>query len=88
MALLSAGSALAGAWSVLTSARYSRLSTAKEPSSHTGVAPAVRYPTRGGRGHGYLKQGREGDRGDQQQPRQPQLGMARSPARAAVTMAP
>jgi hypothetical protein len=28
--------------------RYSRLSTAKEPSSHTGVAPAVTYPTRVG----------------------------------------
>ena len=31
-----------GAMSALMSARYSRLTTAKEPSSHTGVAPAVR----------------------------------------------
>jgi hypothetical protein len=42
------GSAAAGAWSALASARYSRLSTAKLPSSQTGVAPAVRYPTRVG----------------------------------------
>jgi hypothetical protein len=49
-ALVGAGSALTSAavvvGSVLISARYSRLRTAKEPSSQTGVAPAVRYPTR------------------------------------------
>ena len=81
-------SALAGRWSALTSAedaagsaltsaRYSRLSTAKLPSSHTGVAPAVRQPTQGGWGDRDLEQGGPGDRGDQQQPRQRQHGPMR-----------
>ena len=42
VALFGADRGGAAAGSALMSARYSRLSTAKEPSSHTGVAPAVR----------------------------------------------